>query len=147
MFRFATKSFIVQLKACNKDRTMFQFFLVAIVPFIPNTKQQQLTFTDVRPNRRLTKNNIAVFSDISGQTPVPCLKHCLANNKKCKAININTKLKICELLGDFLHTNNESDLEIDKDWVYYGPKQKTEVFSIYIFLVLFPFFIRLLLIL
>eukprot|EP00111_Clytia_hemisphaerica_P008769 TCONS_00025643-protein len=96
--------------------TLFVYLLTALV-----STQRQVTFTDVRQNKRVVADIIARITT-STQNPVECLKSCMTNSVKCKSINFNKELKSCELLGASLNTDNGLEIEINEGWTYYGPK-------------------------
>ena len=56
-----------------------------------------------------------------------CLRGCLtARESKCKAINVNKALMVCELLSATA-IDEASSMEESPGWEYYGPKKEKTV--------------------
>ena len=87
-------------------------------------QSSHLTLTDTRSNRRLTGKTLYTLTANKGATLIPkCLQGCLTTKKrKCKAINVNKKKLICELLSTSALDDEKSRFEESTEWEYYGPK-------------------------
>ena len=83
-----------------------------------------LTLTDTRSNKRLIGKTLFILRAINSATLISkCLQGCLTTkDQKCKAINLNKKKLICELLSTSALDDENSKFEDITGWDYYGPK-------------------------
>ena len=86
-------------------------------------KPGELTLTDVHRDKKLVSKPIASIPVRKGSQG-PCLAHCLMQSGKCKSINVNMGIGICEILGESKMEDDSLEMREETGWTYYGPKQE-----------------------
>ena len=86
-----------------------------------------LTLTDTRRNTRLLGKTLLTITETNGANLIAkCLQSCMTTReRRCKAINLNKKKGVCELLSASIE--QDSKIEDNSEWEYYGPKSKEQV--------------------
>ena len=86
-------------------------------------KPGELTLTDVRQDQKLVSKPITSIP-VSKGNPAACLAYCLTQSGKCKSINVNMGIGICEILGESKMEDDSLEMREETGWTYYGPKQE-----------------------